>query len=116
MKISKFFTAVLLLIGAAFSITAQAQAADHSNPSGLKTDPPAAVEMTDGEVRKIDKDTQKITLKHGEIKNLGMPGMTMVFRVKEVAMLDQVKVGEKVAFHAEKADGAIVITTLKAVK
>lgn len=61
--------------------------------------------MTDGEVRKIDKETKKITIKHGEIKNLDMPGMTMVFQVKDVALLDPVKVGDKVKFVAEKAGG-----------
>ncbi len=69
--------------------------------------------MTDGEVRKIDKETKKITIKHGEIKNLDMPGMTMVFQVKDVALLDPVKVGDKVKFVAEKAGGAIVVTDIQ---
>ena len=70
-------------------------------------------EMTDGEVRKIDKDTSKITLKHAEIKNLDMPGMTMVFQVKDPAMLDKVKPGDKVKFKAEKAGNAIVLTDIQ---
>ena len=69
--------------------------------------------MTDGEVRKIDKENQKITLKHGDIKNLDMPGMTMVFKVKDAAMLDKVQVGSKVRFKAEKSDGAIVVTSVE---
>ena len=72
--------------------------------------------MTDGEVRKIDKENNKITLKHGEIKNLEMPGMTMVFQVKDAAMLDRVKAGDKVMFKAEKANGALVITEIQTVK
>ena len=72
--------------------------------------------MTDGEVRKIDKENKKITLKHGEIKNLEMPGMTMVFQVKDPAMLDSVKTGDKVMFKAEKANGAMVVTEIQAVK
>lgn len=71
------------------------------------------MEMSSGEVRKIDKDTQKITLKHGEIKSLDMPGMTMVFRVADAAMLDAVKVGDKVKFNVEKRDGAMVITAME---
>ena len=55
-----------------------------------------AAEMTDGEVRKVSKDTGKITLKHGEIKNLDMPPMTMVFQVKDPGLLDKVKPGDKV--------------------
>lgn len=74
---------------------------------------PASSEMTSGEVRKIDMDTRKITLKHGEIKNLGMPGMTMVFQVKEPAMLEAVKSGDKVRFTAEKMNGAMTITNIK---
>lgn len=72
--------------------------------------------MTDGEVKKIDKTTGKITLKHGDIANLDMPGMTMVFRAKDPAMLDKVKVGDKVRFRAEKAEGAIAVTELELVK
>ena len=67
-------------------------------------------DTADGEVRKIDKDTRKITLKHGEIRNLDMPGMTMLFQVKDPAMLDAVKPGDKVKFRAERAGGAIVVT------
>ena len=73
-----------------------------------------AAEMTDGEVRKVSKDTGKITLKHGEIKNLDMPPMTMVFQVKDPGLLDKVKPGDKVRFAAEKGpDGAIVLTDIQ---
>ena len=69
--------------------------------------------MTDGEIRKVDMESKKITIKHGEIKNLDMPGMTMVFQVKDPAMLDKVKAGDKVRFKAEKAGGAIVVTDIE---
>lgn len=69
--------------------------------------------MTDGEVRKVDKEAKKITIKHGEIKNLGMPPMTMVFQVKDPAMLDQVKQGDKVRFHVEQVSGAMVVTSIE---
>ena len=72
--------------------------------------------MTDGEVRKVDKDAKKLTIKHGEIKNLGMPPMTMVFQVKDPAMLDQVKQGDKVRFHAEQVGSATVVTHIEPVK
>ncbi len=117
-------TTAALLIAVPFAITTHAQTVDHSKMPGMKMDSmpgmkmeqPAATEMTDGEVRKIDKDNQKITLKHGDIRNLDMPGMTMVFKVKDLAMLDKVKAGDKVRFKAEKADGAIVVTVLEAAK
>lgn len=70
----------------------------------------------DGEVKKVDKETGKVTLKHGEIRNLGMPGMTMVFKVKDLAVLDALHPGEKVRFAAEKAGGSIVVTQIEAAK
>lgn len=76
----------------------------------------AGAEMTDGEVRKVDKENKKITIKHGEIKNLGMPGMTMVFQVKERAMLDKVQQGDKVRFAAEKSDSGLVVTSVETAK
>lgn len=76
----------------------------------------AASDMTDGEVRKIDKDSLKITLKHGEIKNLEMPGMTMVFRVKDAEMLDKVQVGSIVKFVAEKLDGGFFVTAIHSLR
>lgn len=72
----------------------------------------AAADMTDAEVRKVDKDNKKITLKHGEIKNLDMPPMTMVFRVRDAAMLDKVQAGDKVRFKAEMEGSAIVVTEI----
>jgi Cu(I)/Ag(I) efflux system periplasmic protein CusF len=73
-------------------------------------------DMTEAEVRKVDQENKKITLKHGDIKNLDMPGMTMVFQVKDPSMLDKVKTGDKVLFKAEKASGAIVVTDLQPAK
>jgi Cu/Ag efflux protein CusF len=70
-------------------------------------------DMTEGEVRKVDKDQGKITVKHGEIKSLDMPAMTMVFRVKDKALLDNVHAGEKIKFFAEKIDGNFTITQIE---
>lgn len=100
---------------AAFSsVAALAQTASAPAMSGeTKVMQSASSEMTEGEVRKIDKDTKKITLKDGEIKNLGMPGMTMVFQVKDPAMLDPVKAGDKVKLNGERAGGAMVVTHIE---
>ncbi|WP_294770534.1 copper-binding protein [uncultured Rhodoferax sp.] len=73
-----------------------------------------ASELSSGEVRKVDKTANKITLKHGEIKNLEMPPMTMVFQVRDPALLDKAKVGDKVRFAAEQKEGALVVTALEA--
>jgi Cu(I)/Ag(I) efflux system protein CusF len=72
--------------------------------------------MTDGEVRKIDKETGKITIKHGEIKHMEMPPMTMVFAVKDKAMLDKVQVGEKIQFIVIQDAGKMVVTDIQAGK
>jgi Cu(I)/Ag(I) efflux system protein CusF len=71
------------------------------------------VEPTDGEVRKIDKPNRRITLKHGEIRNLGMPPMAMVFEVKDRAMLDKLKEGDKVRFKAVYQSGRYVVTEIR---
>ena len=76
----------------------------------------AAKDMTDAEVRKVDKDAGKITLKHGEIKNLEMPAMTMVFRVKDARLLDKVQPGDAIKFRAEKMDGAFTVTDIQPAK
>ena len=77
--------------------------------------PPAAEAsaMSEGVVRKIDAANAKITLRHGPIANLDMPGMTMVFRVQPPELLDAVKVGDKVRFHAEDINGAFTVTAIQ---
>ncbi len=77
---------------------------------------PAAAEMTDAEVRKVDKDNKKITLKHAEIKSLDMPPMTMVFQVNDAALLDKVKAGDKVRFKASNEGGKMTVTEMQAAK
>ena len=66
-----------------------------------------------GEVRKVDKAAGKISLKHGEIKNLDMPPMSMVFQVKDRALLDKVKAGDKVSFTADQIDGNYTLITIE---
>jgi Cu/Ag efflux protein CusF len=78
--------------------------------------PVAAQGMTEAEVRKVDKDAGKLTLKHGAIPNLEMPPMTMVFRVNEPGMLDAVKAGDKVSFQADKINGQYVVTRIEPAK
>jgi Cu/Ag efflux protein CusF len=77
---------------------------------------PPAANAADGEIRKVDKDAKKITIKHGPLTNLGMPPMTMVFQVRDPAMLEQVKAGDKVRFEAEKSAGAYVVTQVEVAK
>ncbi len=73
-------------------------------------------QMTDGEIRKVDKDAGKVTIKHGEIKNLEMSGMTMVFTAKEKSLLDKVQAGDKVKFAVINDGGKMVVTDILTVK
>ena len=73
----------------------------------------AVLPMTEAEVRKVDLDAKKITLKHGEIKNLGMPPMSMVFQMKEPSQLEKFKVGDKVQFTAESVNGAYTVIAIE---
>ena len=74
----------------------------------------AAAEDINGEVKKIDEGAGKITLKHGPAKSLGMDEpMTMVYRVKDSALLKQVKVGDKVKFEADVSADGILVTKLQ---
>ena len=75
-----------------------------------------APEMTAGEIRKVDKDAKKITIKHEPLLAFDMPAMTMVFQIKDPSLLDQVKAGDKVKFRAEKVDGAFTVTGIEPAK
>ena len=110
----------LLSLAAMLAGLTSAHAASHTTTTAptatgdaRKEAPATSADMSSGEVRKVDMDNKKITLKHGEIKNLDMPGMTMVFQVRDPAVLDKLKAGDKVRFRAEKAGGAIVVTDIE---
>jgi len=77
---------------------------------------PASDSMTDGEVKKVDPDNGKITLKHGDIKNLDMPGMTMVFTVRDKGQLTNLKPGDKVQFMVVQEGGKMIITDIQPVR
>lgn len=102
-----------LLIGLSAPFAIDAVAAPDGSQITESKPSENAVSTAEGEIRKIDKDTGKVTIKHGDIKNLGMPPMTMVFRAKEPAMLDQVKVGDKVNFAVESAAGRLMVTKIE---
>jgi Cu/Ag efflux protein CusF len=102
----------------ALTVFGASYAASAAEPVKASTASPAteAAVLSDGEVRKIDKDTKKITIKHGELKNLDMPAMTMVFQVKDPALLDKAKVGDKIKFKAEKVTGGFAATEIEVAK
>ena len=69
--------------------------------------------MSEGVIRKVDKAAGKITIRHGELYKLGMPPMTMTFRVSDPAMLNRVKPGDSVRFVADRVKGALTVTYLQ---
>ncbi len=94
-----------------FEITRTTATTEPNKTTGANM--PVNRDMAQGEVRKIDKDARKITIKHGDITNLGMPPMTMVFRVKDVALLEKSKVGDQVQFKAAIEGGALVLIDMQ---
>jgi Cu/Ag efflux protein CusF len=99
----------------AFATAAQAQSAtDHAAHHAPTAS--ATTAMAAGEVRKIDKEQAKLTLKHGRIENLDMPGMTMVFKVANPKLLEGLKVGDKVKFAADNVNGALTVTAIETSK
>lgn len=111
-KFTRTAAQVLAAALLALSLPSMAQMTMDQNKMGVTTAPA----MTDGEIRKIDKETGKITIKHGEIKHMDMPPMTMVFAVKDKAMLDKVQVGEKVQFIVIQDAGKMVVTDIQPAK
>ena len=90
-------------------------AAPAGAPSAAPTAPVLAADMAEGEVRRVDKAGRKITLRHGEIKSLDMPPMTMVFQVTDAALLDKVAAGDKVRFRADQSGGNYRVIDLQRV-
>jgi Cu(I)/Ag(I) efflux system protein CusF len=107
-------TALSAALALALATVAGAQTAtpDHSahHPASAAA---AAAPMADGEVRKVDKAQGKVTLKHGPIASLDMPGMTMVFKVADAKLLDAIKQGDKVKFAAVSAGGTYTVTAIE---
>lgn len=103
------------VVAAALAWPAFAQHEHHmvaaASPSASK-----AADLSEGEVRKVDLQARTVTLKHGPLRNLDMPGMTMAFAVADPAMLTKVKVGDKVRFVAANPGGRLTITQLETAK
>lgn len=103
------FAAVVALSGSTYAVAQTDHASHHGSVQGQ-----ASSQLSEGEIRKVDKEAKKITIKHGELKNLDMPAMTMVFQVTDPAMLERVKQGDKVSFVAEKVGGQFTVTQIEA--
>lgn len=106
--IATLITVASALSGASFA------AGDQVSPQMAQAPAAADAQMIDGLVKKVDKSAGKLTLAHGPLPKLGMPAMTMVFRVKDAAWLDQMKVGDKIRFMADKVNGAYTVVHFEA--
>ncbi len=95
MKLFKRLLLILLAVSVHWVVTGHAQEKSPPSVPGLSIE-----NLADGEVRKVDRENKKITIKHGEIKHLDMPGMTMVFQIRDTALFDKLKAGDKVKFVA----------------
>ncbi|MBE0589177.1 MAG: copper-binding protein [Betaproteobacteria bacterium HGW-Betaproteobacteria-9] len=112
MKMQLFLNTTVLAITAFVGSPAFAQMNMDHGKMGMAAMPG----MTDGEVRKIDKDAGKITIKHGDIKHMDMPGMTMVFVAKDKALLDKTTVGAKIQFMVTNEHGQMTVTDIQPAK
>jgi Cu/Ag efflux protein CusF len=97
--------AIALAVGP-LSVWAQTSPSDHAAHH--------ANDLENGEVRRVDKEQNKVTLRHGELKSVEMPPMTMVFAVSNPQQLDALKIGDRVLFKViKKPDGALLVTDIK---
>jgi Cu/Ag efflux protein CusF len=104
--------AVLLAAAPAFASSGHS----HHDHGAATTKSSAANQFAEGEIRKVDKAAGKVTIRHGAIASIDMPPMTMVFQVKDKAMLDKVKQGDAIRFKAEKAGDTFTVTELRPAK
>lgn len=113
-RIHNTLAVAALGIAGALPVSGFAQAADtHVHQHGNVGAPSEAASMSDGMVKKVDQDTGKATIQHGEIKHLDMPGMTMVFTVKDKGLLTGLKPGDKIKFMVVSEGGRLLITDIQ---
>jgi Cu(I)/Ag(I) efflux system periplasmic protein CusF len=107
--IAKFLAVSACAIGIASPLASFAQVGmDHS-----KMESAQAPAMTAGEIRKIDQSNGKVTIKHGDIQHLDMPGMTMVFTAKDKGILSNLKAGDQVKFMVISEGGKMIVTEIQ---
>lgn len=108
------FTSSLTALFTSLVLGLPAAAGANTHQPAQTTAASAEAALTEGEVRKVDRDAKKITIRHGAITNLDMPPMTMVFQVQDPAMLEKVQAGDKIRFRADRIGGSYVVTALEA--
>jgi Cu(I)/Ag(I) efflux system protein CusF len=112
----KFRSQFAVLLGIALAVPAFAQKPPDDHSAHHAGSPALASPLSEGEIRKVDKGAKKITIKHGPLVNLDMPAMTMVFQVKDPAILEKLKAGDRVKFEAQKLGSSYIATRIETVK
>ena len=108
--VKQILAVTALAMGIPLPMSSFAQATmDHSKMDMSQS----AASMTEGEVKKVDLEAGKVTIKHGPIKHMDMPGMTMVFTAKDKSLLGKVKPGDKVKFMVVNDGGKMVVTDIQ---
>lgn len=85
----------------------------HESVAGLPT---SGVDSTVGEINRIDLPAGRVFIKHGDMRNIGILAMLMVFDVKDPTMLERVRVGDKVAFTVQRDGQQLTVIKIDAVK
>ena len=111
--IQKITTVSALALGIGVTVCSMARTTMHHGKMDMSQ---TAVSMTEGEVKKVDLDVGKVTIKHGPIKHMDMPGMTMVFTAKDKGLLANVKPGDKIQFMVVNEGGKMVVTEIQAAR
>jgi len=111
-KMNVLLAAAVLAVGGSGLAVAAADAPASAQATAAA---PAAAKLTAGEVRKVDADQGKLTIKHDPIENLDMPAMTMVFKA-EANLLKDVKAGDKILFRAEQRETGFTVVKLEQAK
>lgn len=106
-------TYIAVALAAALASTSAANAITPAPDAQPAANASASEALSTGEVRKVDSETKKITIRHGVIENLGMPPMTMVFRAADPALLEGLKAGDKIRFRAEQPGGAYTVMRIE---
>ena len=116
----KNFIVLAVVTFAAIGFSAQGVAADehegHGGHGAMSAQHNAESPLAEGLVKKVDKPARKVTVAHGPLANLQMPAMTMVFRVKDAAWLDQMRVDSKILFQADSINGVFTIVRFEPAK
>jgi len=120
MNVSRTLSFLGLCVWLGATSVAHAQAASHADHGAhaghgaqAAASGSATAVLSDGEVRRVDVTTGRITIRHGELKNLDMPPMTMVFQARDKSLLDKLKVGDKIGFVAEKEGSRYLVTRIE---